>query len=344
AEAGPALTSCANQPNAQLAGTVSGATGGLWSGGSGSFSPSAANLNAVYTPSPAEIAAGSVVLTLTTTGNGLCNAVSDQVTLSIAPAPVVNAGLDQLTCSNNPTAVLNGSVTNAGGGIWSGGTGGFSPNITALGAAYTPSATELANGSVTLTLTSTGNGTCAAVSDDVLLVFSQSPTVNAGTDVTVCANAPQVILNGSVTIAGGGMWSGGTGTFSPNASALNATYTPSPAEIALGTATLTLTSTQNGDCLPVTDQMTITILPAPVADAGAPIAVCSNNAVVQLGGSVTGAGGGQWSGGAGTFAPSIASLNAVYTPTAAEIAAGTLTLTLTTIGNGACQAVTDDVL
>ena len=144
-------------------------------------------------------------------------------------------------------------------------------------------------------------------------------TTLAGTDVTVCANAPQVILNGSVTIAGGGMWSGGTGTFSPNASALNATYTPSPAEIALGTVTLTLTSTQNGDCLPVTDQMTITILPAPVADAGAPIAVCSNNAVVQLNGSFTVATGGVWSGGAGSFDPSTTNMSAQYTPTAAEI-------------------------
>src|SRR5690606_9508149 len=253
-------------------------------------------------------------------------------------------GIDQAVCSNNPAIQLAGSVANANGGIWSGGTGGFSPSITALNAVYTPSATELNDGSVTLTLTSTGNGSCVAGSDQAFIVFTQSPVVNAGADVTVCANAPSVTLNGSVSIAGGGIWTGGTGTFTPNNTALNASYVPSPAEVALGFVTLTLTSTQNGDCNPVSDQMTITINNAPIADAGANIFACSNNASVQLGGSVTGAGGGQWSGGAGTFSPSIASLNAIYTPTPAEIAAGTLSLTLTTIGNGFCVPVTDEVL
>ena len=37
-------------------------------------------------------------------------------------------------------------------------------------------------------------------------------------------------------------------------------------------------------------------------------------------------------------------LNAVYTPTAGEILSGPLTLTLTTTGNGTCNAVLDDVI
>ncbi|MBS1569458.1 MAG: gliding motility-associated C-terminal domain-containing protein, partial [Bacteroidetes bacterium] len=342
--AGANLTTCANQPTAQLAGVVNNATGGVWSGGSGIFNPSNNNLNATYTPTLGEVAAGTVTLTLTSTGNGTCNAVSDQMIIAIAPAPVVNAGIDQTVCSNNAAVQLAGSVANATGGTWSGGTGGFSPSINALNAVYTPSATELANGSVTLTLTSTGNGSCLPMSDDMTIYFSQSPTVNAGTDRTVCANDPTVILNGAVTIANGGTWSGGGGTFTPNANTLNATYVPSPAEVALGTATLTLTTTGNGLCNAVSDPMTITIIASPVADAGNDLFVCSNNPQVQLGGAVNGAGGGQWSGGAGTYSPSIASLNAIYTPTAAEIAAGTLTLTLTTIGNGNCVPVSDQVL
>ena len=342
--AGTNLTTCANQPTAQLAGVVNNATGGVWSGGSGTFNPSNNNLNATYTPTLGEIASGTLTLTLTSTGNGNCLAVADQVLLTIAPAPVVNAGADQTVCSNNANVQLAATVANATGGIWSGGTGGFSPTINALNAVYTPSATELANGSVTLTLTSTGNGSCLAVSDAMTIYFSQSPTVNAGADRTVCANDPTVVLNGAMTIAGGAVWSGGGGSFSPNTNTLNATYLPSPAEVALGTATLTLTTTQNGLCNAVSDQMTITIIASPVADAGNDLFVCSNNSQVQLGGAVNGAGGGQWSGGAGTYSPSIASLNAIYTPTPAEVAAGTLTLTLTTIGNGNCVAVSDQVL
>ncbi|MBK9765121.1 MAG: gliding motility-associated C-terminal domain-containing protein [Flavobacteriales bacterium] len=342
--AGVNISTCANQSTAQLTGVVNNATGGVWSGGSGTFNPSNTNLNATYTPTLGEIAAGTVTLTLSSTGNGLCNGVSDQVLITIAPAPVVIAGVDQTVCSNNSNVQMAGSVSNAGGGIWSGGTGTFSPSINALNAMYTPSTSELANGSVTLTLSSTGNGSCASVSDQMTIFFSQSPVVNAGLDRTVCANDPTVILSGSVTIATGGVWSGGGGSFTPNANTLNATYLPSPAEVALGSATLTLTSTGNGLCNAVSDQMVITIIASPSANAGNNIAVCSNNAQVQLGGSVSGAGGGQWSGGSGTFTPSIASLNAVYTPTVAEVASGTLNLTLTTIGNGNCVPVSDNVL
>jgi gliding motility-associated-like protein len=342
--AGANITVCGNQSTGQLAGVVNNATGAIWSGGAGTFNPSNNNLNATYTPTLGEIAAGTVTLLLTSTGNGLCNAVSDQVVINIAPAPVVNAGLDATVCSNNASVQLAATVSNAGGGIWSGGTGGFSPSITALNAVYTPSTTELNNGSVTLNLTSTSNGTCVQVTDQVFIVFTQSPVVNAGLDRTVCSNDPTVVLNGSLTIATGGVWSGGGGTFTPNANALDATYLPSPAEVALGTATLTLTSTGNGLCNAVNDQMVISIIGAPVANAGTDLFVCSNNPGVQLGGSVSGAGGGQWSGGAGAFTPSIASLNAVYAPTPAEVAAGTLNLTLTTIGNGNCVAVSDQVL
>lgn len=342
--AGVDLLTCANQPTAQLAGVVNNASGGIWSGGSGTFNPSNTNLGATYTPTLGEIASGNIVLTLTSTGNGLCNAVSDQVLITIASSPVVNAGADQTVCANNADVQMVGAVSNAGGGIWSGGTGVFTPSINSLNAIYTPSVSEINNGSVTLTLTSTSNGSCAPVADQTTIFFSQSPIVDAGIDEIVCANDPTVVLNGTVTVAGGGVWSGGGGTFSPNANTLNATYVATPAEVALGTATLTLTSTQNGLCDPVSDLMVISILPSPSSNAGSNLFVCSNNAQVQLGGSVNGAGGGQWSGGAGTFDPSIASLNATYYPTAAEVSAGTLTLTLTTIGNGNCTAVSDDIL
>jgi gliding motility-associated-like protein len=87
------------------------------------------------------------------------------------------------------------------------------------------------------------------------------PVVNAGNNVTICANNPSVQLNGFVANATGGVWSGGTGTFS-STTALNATYTASASEIASGSVTLTLTSTGNGTCFPVSDQVTISIVPA----------------------------------------------------------------------------------
>src|SRR6185503_16606621 len=119
-------TVCANASTITLAGSVVGATGGIWSGGGGTYAPNNTTLNATYAPSAAEIAAGSVTLTLTSAGNGTCNAVSDQATWTITPPPTVSAGADQTLCGNNATATLNAVVGVATGVQWSGGAGAYS--------------------------------------------------------------------------------------------------------------------------------------------------------------------------------------------------------------------------
>ncbi|MCX7954382.1 MAG: IgGFc-binding protein, partial [Bacteroidales bacterium] len=340
--AGNDISVCSNNPIINLNGYFSGAGGVVWSGGSGTFNPSPNTPITQYTPTQAEINAGSLTLTLTTTNNGNCNPVSDNLTITFTPSPTIDAGQDQVKCKNNATTQLNANFSGAGGIIWSGGTGLFYPDNTSPNATYTPTASELMAGFVQLTATTTNNGNCNAVSDNVIITFTDQPIVNAGNDKTVCANNPTVQLQGSVIGAGGGIWTGGNGSFAPNNTTLNATYTPSPAEIAAGSVTLTLTSINNGNCNPVSDQMTITITPAPSVNAGTDITVCSNNPIVNLYGSYTIAGGVVWSGGSGTFNPSPNTPITQYTPTQAEINAGSLTLTLTTTNNGNCNPVSDN--
>ena len=140
-----------------LVGSVTGGSAtGTWSGGSGTFAPNRNALNAVYTPSAAEIAAGTVTLTLTGADPaGPCGSTSDQVIITINPAVITDAGADQVVCAGSPSVTLAGSISGGSStGTWSGGTGTFSPNNAALNAVYTPSAAEIASGSVTLTLTS----------------------------------------------------------------------------------------------------------------------------------------------------------------------------------------------
>lgn len=343
ANAGADISVCRNNSNVSLNGSVTVATGGVWTGGTGTYVPGNNILNPVYIPSPTELASGSIVLTFTSTGNGICNPASDNILITFTPAPIVNAGANITRCGNNPAAVLNGSITNAAGGVWTGGTGTFSPSPSTLNATYTPSAAEIANGSITLTLTSTGNGNCNSVSDDITIFYTSPPTVNAGIDQTLCSNNPIAQLNGSFTIATGATWSGGLGLFSPSANAMNAAYTPSAAEIAAGSVTLILTTTGNGNCTAVTDQITISFTPSPTANAGSDILSCANNATVNLIGNVSIASGGTWSGGSGVFSPNANALNAAYTPTLQEIALGSVSLTLTTTGNGSCIPVSDVV-
>src|SRR6185436_16079348 len=125
-------------------------------------------------------------------------------------------------------------------------------------------AADKSSGSVTLTLTSSGNGNCNAVSDAMTITITSPPTANAGIDKTVCGNNANVTLSGAVTIASGGQWTtSGTGTFSPNATTLNATYIPGAADISSGAVNLILTTTGNGGCVAVTDTMHVTITSAP---------------------------------------------------------------------------------
>src|SRR4051812_25372710 len=115
------------------------------------------------------------------------------------------------------------------------GTGDFSNN-SSLTLNYTPSSAGIKTGSVDFYLSTTAQGTCNPVSNTMIVSFSPIPVVSAGADRSVCANNASVSLAGTVTIAAGGLWSSnGTGTFTPNATTLNAVYTPSAADKTAGT-------------------------------------------------------------------------------------------------------------
>ncbi|MFN3405634.1 MAG: gliding motility-associated C-terminal domain-containing protein [Cytophagaceae bacterium] len=342
-DAGPDRTICFNNPSVELIGSVNGAGGGQWSGGTGTFSPSASSLVVTYIPTAAELSTGPINLVLTSTNNGTCNPVNDAVAINITPAPTVNPGPDVNVCSNNPAAALSGSVTNATGGVWSGGAGVYSPSENQLTITYTPTTSEVSAGNVVLTLTTTGNGICNPESATVRINFTPPPTVDAGNGSSVCANTPGFGLNGTVTVATGGVWSGGSGIFTPGNTSLNASYRPSVGEIQAGSVTLTLTSTGNGNCNSVSDVVTFNIVPAPVVSAGPDQYVCGadasfvfNNAILENAQGVI------WTtNGTGTFTPGPNVINATYNISAADKVAGTINFTVTTTGAAPCENISD---
>lgn len=347
-DAGPDLVVCSNNSTAQLNGSITLATGAQWSGGSGAYSDEN-SLTSTYTLTNPELSAGTVNLTLTTTGNATCNAVSDQVRITVDPDPIVNAGPNQVVCENNPDISLSGNIQNAAGGTWSAGGGVFTPDANTLNATYTPTAAEINSGSITFTLTSTGNGNCQPESDQMVVNFSSAPTANAGPDVVLCANNSNMflsgaLLNGSIIAASGGVWSStGTGTFTPNEFDLNANYVPSQGDTAVGLVTLKLETTGNGGCLPEQDSMELSFTSAPVVNAGIDQSICADNPQVSLNGTVTVANGGIWTGGTGSFNPDNTTLSTIYTATADNITNGFVTLTLTSTGNGDCNPVDDNI-
>ncbi|MDO9188064.1 MAG: PKD domain-containing protein [Bacteroidia bacterium] len=150
--------------------------------------------------------------------------------------------------------------------------GQTSTTITATGSGGTPPYTYLwnnlnpspsilvGNGTYTIQL-SDGSGCPPAFATVTVTSFSVAITSNAGADKTVCKATPITTINGSVTGALSGIWSGGGGVFSPNNTTLSATYSPTPAELTNGFVDLTLTTTGNGTCPAASDIVRITYIP-----------------------------------------------------------------------------------
>ena len=269
--AGADQSLCENNSVAPLNGTVDGgATTGIWSTlGTGTFAPDATTLNADYVPSAADLAAGSIQLVLTSTNFGSCLPETDTMEIVFTVAATVDAGADTLyACQNNATVSLSGTVSGVTTtGKWiSTGTGIFSPDNLSLNATYTPSPTDISGGSLWIYLESTSNGDCIPVDDSLLIIFTPSPAVDAGTNQLVCSNEATIplagIISGATTT---GVWSGGAGTFNPSNTDLNAVYTPTAGEISSGNVFLTLTSTNNGGCIAVNDNMQVNFVAPPVA-------------------------------------------------------------------------------
>ena len=126
---------------------------------------------------------------------------------------------------------------------------------------------------------------------------------------------------------------------------LTPAYTPDPAD-AGNTVTLTLTVTSDNVCgtAAATAYYTINVNPLPTIDAGGDQTVCQGSpaTVVTLNGSSSGAASASWTGGAGTFNPNRNTPDATYTPTAAEVNAGSVVLTLTA-NDPLCGSVSETV-
>ena len=338
--AGPDQKLCSTSTTVNLNGTAANDSIIKWTGGAGTFS-SINKLNPVYTPSASELNGGTVTLTITGTGKSPCTTVSDQMVIKFTPAPSVNAGPDQKLCSTSTTVNLNGTTTNDSIVTWIGGTGTFS-SINKLNPVYTPSASELNGGTISLTLTATGKSPCVPVSDQMVIKFTPAPSVNAGPDQKLCSTSTTVNLNGTAANDSLLTWTGGSGSFS-SINELSPVYTPSTSELNGGTVTLTIIGTGKSPCVPVSDQMVIKFTPAPIVNAGPDQKLCSTSTTVNLNGTITNDSIVTWAGGAGTFS-SINKLNPVYTPSASELNGGTVTLTITATGKSPCAPVSDQMV
>ncbi|ALI98382.1 T9SS type B sorting domain-containing protein [Rufibacter tibetensis] len=194
-------------------------------------------------------------------------------TVSIGPSPAI-------ICPGSSGVPLTGTVTGGDGNfqyIWTNSAG----NVVSTAATYLAPTV----GTYELEVRNTNYPSCQKFSASVTVVTNL--TANAGPDQLVCSTSP-VSLAGTVTAATGGIWSGGNGSFSPSNTALNAVYVPTSAELQAGSVKLTLISTGNGSCDPVSDEVLITFYNMEVSISG-PSIICAGTTANLITASVTGA-------------------------------------------------------
>jgi uncharacterized protein (TIGR02145 family) len=154
--------------------------------GTGSFSDSE-RINPVYTPSQNDIHTGYVDLIITAHPIAPCTTSAlDTVRITINPNPTVDAGPDLSVCQWESISITGASASNFSSLLWEvvSGTGTLI-DASALTTTYTPSPNDIANGIVTLRLTTAYGTNNQQVSDEIQIVIEPCNT--------------DILLNGTVS-------------------------------------------------------------------------------------------------------------------------------------------------
>ncbi len=354
---GATKTICANDSAIHLTSRRIANGTAVWSStGSGQFKPDRYTATE-YILSAADTAAHQIKLYLRVTGVVACGTLTavDSTVITVPPAPIakLNVSPVQLICANTRTVNISGSAINATG-LWSTkGTGTFSPDTTVAANNYVLSDADTAARNVLLILSAKGTGSCSSYTDTAHLNILVTPEPIASllmttNDTSICANKFMVPILAKVANATGKWTTDGSGWFLPNDtiySRLTATtYSLSIADTSARLVHLTINARGYGGCSNYTAHKTLTIRtsPPPSVSVGTSsvVPVCTNNPNVQLSGSVLGATGVVWTtNGTGAFSPGTTTGNAVYTLTNSDTAKSSVSFTLTSTGNGACNSV-----
>jgi hypothetical protein len=265
----------------------------------------------------------------------------DSVLVEIISATAF-AGENQSTCESSP-AILTGTATNFNSVLWSTNGDGLFTNQNQLDATYTAGTNDIANNSVTLTLTAQATDPCTTTaSSSLILTIVSSATADAGDDMDVCYNAGNTSfqLDASVTNASSILWeTGGDGEFNLD-NIEDPVYSPGGDDLLNGMAVLTLTAESIDPCTAIAeDQLTMTFVFGAEAFAGNNAEICPGETYELIEATADNYSELLWeTNGDGGF-DNDAILNPVYTPGEDDIAAGTVDLCITAQSLDPCTFV-----
>lgn len=179
--AGPNFVICPTSPTVNLSGSIINSSGGLWSGGGGSFFPSASSLSATYVPTQAEIDAGSFYVYLTANAVSDCPPVVDSMLVTVT-SPV-------LASVNGPGIVCYGEE----GEIFGIGAGGTAPYTYSWSTSESTQNITVPAGSYTVTVTDATTYPCSA---SFTYLLDENPLIDI-----VVPSAPIITCDSFATVS-----------------------------------------------------------------------------------------------------------------------------------------------
>ncbi|NVO19237.1 MAG: PKD domain-containing protein [Bacteroidetes bacterium] len=331
-----------NANSFSLSGNVPASGSTAWTTVSGPNMPLIAPSNSTTAAVTGIIAAEQPYIFQYTITNGLCVS-SDQLTiLNSAPPTISFAGNDQNLCLATPGTInLNANPAVTGSGIWTQIVGPATSNITNPSDPAT-SVSGIMEGLYIFDWTIT-NGDCDPSSSAVFIQITQPADAFAGNDTTITNSQPSLtIASSSVAHNSDLIWStSGTGTFDDPAT-LHPTYTPSSADRASGSVTLTLSCGSTSPCPGTDDQMVLSFGGQLTAFAGQDAESCQGTSFTLSTSSASNYNSLIWSHNGSGILQSPNELHPTYIPSINE--SGLITLTLKAFGqNPATDSIQDEV-
>jgi PKD repeat protein len=307
---------------------------------------------------------GTHMVTLHLENPGSCPPTDAQQTICIqnAPQPSFTMPVTSICLGSGPVTPINSSIVDATCNTNNTYTWSVSPStgVTFNANSATPQFAFSTPGVYTISLSIT-TASCGTVADlnTATIVVNQTPTAKLSADFSSCGTGQTFNFNSTSTnnptytqLSGTSQaqtntytWSVTGGTYSYVGGTTASSQYP---EIVFNDfATYTISVTQQNNCGVATSTQHITFQPSPTVSASSNgvTNVCAGNSISLQGTVGPGVTSYQWVGGTGTFTPNATSLNTVYQPSNADIAAGQVTLTLeanTTLA-APCNQVTSSV-
>lgn len=260
----------------------------------------------------------------------------------VGSLPEISVVSDTFACINNPNIVLNVQVNNAVGAVWQG-NGTFIPSPTNLSVIYSPSSSDLANGSAFILVNTTGNDICQSAQEHVTITYFDSSYIDIGYSINACNTMDSVPLTAVTQYAIGMTWSttNGTGTFSAPTDPLTF-YFPSNADYLSDSICIIATTSTNSACVAGADTIWMKFNSPNTTSMNYPTDICEYDAIVIDASSSTG--NGMWSSINGGIFSNATGNNTTYNYSPVDFLNQQAVIYFQTTQNGGCPPKYDTLI